>query len=70
MSVLVRCDGCGALKWSLLRTPPDAPGAPAMCEICGTELKLERRRPGRRFRAHGRERRDLRNAPRMPVPPA
>jgi hypothetical protein len=58
MSVLVRCDDCGALRWSLLAKP----GASTMgtCDICGSPLKPERRRPGRRFRKGGAERRDLR----------
>jgi hypothetical protein len=59
MGVLVRCDDCGALSWSLR----DVPGSrtPKTCTICGSELKLERRRPGRRFRKEGRERRDFRS---------
>ena len=57
MSVLVRCDGCGGLRWSLLRTG----GSPRQtCEICGEPLKPERRRPGRRFGKDAGERRDLR----------
>jgi hypothetical protein len=60
MSVLARCDGCGATRWSLLRAKP-GDSTPERCEICGEPLKLERRRPGRRFRqAGGRERRDFR----------
>jgi hypothetical protein len=68
MSVLVRCDGCGALRWSLRAKPGDA--APGKCEICGTPLKLERRRPGRRFGAATRERRDFRAPRRTTVPRA
>jgi len=36
------------------------------CEICGSPLKPERRRPGRRFRKPARERRDLPARPAMP----
>ena len=57
MSVLVRCDGCGALRWSLLQRP--GTNAAQECEICGQPLKPERRRPGRRFSKQQRERRDL-----------
>ena len=59
MSVLVRCDACGAVRWSLRAKPGDGK-TPADCEICGEPLKLERRRPGRRFSKEGRERRDFR----------
>jgi predicted nucleic acid-binding Zn ribbon protein len=62
MSVLARCDGCGAVKWSLLRPKP-GDTAVGTCDICGTALKIERRRPGGRFKRDGRERRDFR-APR------
>jgi predicted nucleic acid-binding Zn ribbon protein len=65
MSVLVRCDGCGALRWSLLRVTPGSSAA-GTCDICGGALKLERRRPGRRFRTTGGERRDFR-APKAPT---
>ena len=58
MGALVRCDGCGAMRWSLLRQKAEM-GSPT-CEICGEPLKLERRRPGRRFSSGGRERRDFR----------
>ena len=59
MSVLVRCDGCGAVKWSLLRPRP-GDTAPQRCDICGEPLKLERRRPGGRFKRGAKERRDFR----------
>jgi hypothetical protein len=65
MSVLARCDSCGALRWSLRAKPGSA--APTTCDICGAPLKLERRRPGRRFRSQ-RERRDFR-APRGTAAP-
>jgi hypothetical protein len=65
MSVLARCDSCGATRWSLLRVKPGQ-NAPGTCDICGGELKLERRRPGKRFARSGRERRDLRT-PRAPA---
>ena len=58
MSVLVRCDGCGALRWSLLGRPGQR--GVQKCEICGEVLKPERRRPGRRFLKEARERRDIR----------
>jgi len=64
MGVLVRCDGCGALRWSLRAKPGDR--TPPTCEICGSELKLERRRPGRRFRQLSRERRDVPTRPAAP----
>jgi hypothetical protein len=60
---MVRCDGCGNLRWSLRAKPGDA--GPERCEICGGALKPERRRPGRRF-AKRNERRDFR-APRQPI---
>jgi hypothetical protein len=59
MGVLARCDSCGATRWSLLRVKPGS-SAPGNCHICGGELKVERRRPGRRFTRVERERRDLR----------
>jgi hypothetical protein len=58
MSVIARCDSCGAIRWSLLRVKPGA-SARGTCEICGGELKVERRRPGRRFGRAARERRDM-----------
>jgi hypothetical protein len=69
MSLLVRCDGCGAMRWSLLRPAP-GDATPATCEICGTELKIERRRPGRRFGRTTGERRDFRAPRGTPAPPA
>jgi hypothetical protein len=57
--MLVRCDSCGATRWSVLRVKPGG-SAPKECDICGSELKVERRRPGRRFARTDRERRDLR----------
>jgi hypothetical protein len=49
-----------------------APGssAPKECDICGGELKVERRRPGRRFAKADRERRDLRTPSGTPRAPA
>jgi hypothetical protein len=58
MSALVRCDGCGALRWSLLSKPGSS--ASAKCDVCGEPLKPERRRPGRRFLKGRSERRDAR----------
>jgi hypothetical protein len=68
MSVLVRCDGCGTLRWSLRAKPGAA--TPGTCEICGSALKLERRRPGRRFGPARRERRDARVPRESPAPRA
>ena len=67
MSVLVRCDECGAVRWSLLRPRAGEPKA-AKCDICGSELKPERRRPGGRFKRPERERRDLRAPGRSSAP--
>jgi rRNA maturation endonuclease Nob1 len=54
MGGLQRCDGCGTLTWSVLGRPGD--GA---CPDCGEPLKVERRRPGRRFGRKVVERRDV-----------
>jgi ribosome-binding protein aMBF1 (putative translation factor) len=67
--MLVRCDSCGATRWSLLRVK--AGGSETQeCDICGGELKVERRRPGRRFAKAERERRDARTARGAPRAPA
>jgi len=69
MGGLVRCDGCGALRWSPLR--PAAGREPAECQICGEPLKPERRRPGRKFRGGvARERRDVALPISRPIEPA
>ncbi len=65
MSVIARCDECGAVRWSLLRLKPGT-STPGECEVCGAEMKVERRRPGRRFARVARERRDARS-PRAPA---
>jgi hypothetical protein len=69
MSVLARCDGCGAVSWSLLRPKPGG-SALSTCDICGTPLKLERRRPGGRFKRGASERRDFRGPGRTSAPSA
>ena len=54
----MRCVDCGELEWSL-RTSGN--GAAETCRVCGGELRVERRRPGRRYRRRlARERRDVR----------
>jgi hypothetical protein len=68
MGVFVRCDACGAMRWSIRAKSADV-GTPDACEICGGSQRVERRRPGRRFSGPGRERRDFR-APAKIVPPA
>jgi uncharacterized paraquat-inducible protein A len=45
MGGMLRCDGCGAIRWDVLGLTP---AAGAACETCGEPLKQERRRPGRR----------------------
>jgi hypothetical protein len=67
--MLVRCDSCGATRWSILRVKPGG-SAPGECDICGGALKVERRRPGRRFAKAERERRDVRTARGAPRAPA
>jgi hypothetical protein len=67
--MLVRCDSCGATRWSILRIKPGS-AAPTECDICGGELTVERRRPGRRFAKAERERRDLRTPRGTPRAPA
>ena len=52
----MRCIACGEVEWNL-RTLTASPPAPQHCRVCGEELRAERRRPGRRFAAFGRERR-------------
>jgi len=38
----VRCTHCGDARWSLFSVAdPDRP-----CDLCGGEMKLERRKPG------------------------
>jgi hypothetical protein len=59
MGGLVRCEGCGSIMWNVLVRGPVEGTA---CPSCGGVLKLERRRPGRKFRAPAGERRDLAGA--------
>jgi hypothetical protein len=57
---LLRCDGCGSIRWDVLGLEK---GKDPVCETCGRPLKPERRHPGRRARHFDgslkRERRDL-----------
>jgi hypothetical protein len=56
----VRCVACGEVQWNLRSTAHSA----QECRICGSDLRTERRRPGRRFAARlTRERRDIRPGP-------
>lgn len=41
----LRCPSCGHVIWSLRWAP--GPGRTADCPLCGTELRPERRHPGR-----------------------
>ena len=52
---LVRCVECGEVQWNLRAIAKDAAQT---CRVCGAELRVERRRPGRRFKGAIRERRD------------
>lgn len=49
MGGMLRCDGCGSVRWDVLGLTGSS--KPTACENCGEELKPERRRPGRRARA-------------------
>jgi len=49
----VRCTECGDARWSLF-SPAD-PARP--CELCGGEMRVERRSPGSSPRRLARERR-------------
>jgi uncharacterized paraquat-inducible protein A len=67
MGGLLRCDGCGALRWDVLGlTTP----AKAECETCGEPLKPERRRPGRRPTRRKFSPGALAERRNVPVPPA
>jgi hypothetical protein len=50
---VVRCTSCGDTRWCLFSTAD--PALP--CELCGGEMKLERRSPGAGPRKLARERR-------------
>jgi hypothetical protein len=61
MGAMLRCDGCGSIRWDVLGL---SKAGKAECATCGEQLKPERRHPGRH--AHARfqrkleaERRDL-----------
>ena len=64
----VRCTECGDARWSLFSTAnPDNP-----CELCGGEMRVERRMPGSGPRILLRERRNAmvpgaRARPRAPL---
>jgi rRNA maturation endonuclease Nob1 len=45
MGAMLRCDGCGSIRWDVLGLNAAEKGT---CATCGEPLKLERRRPGRR----------------------
>jgi hypothetical protein len=52
----VRCIECGDVRWSLFTSADVA----QPCELCGGEVKIERRSPGSGPRKLIRERRDAR----------
>jgi uncharacterized paraquat-inducible protein A len=61
MGSMLRCDGCGSIRWDVLGLTS---AGKAVCASCGEPLKPERRHPGRRATARFRskldaERRDL-----------
>jgi hypothetical protein len=59
MGVLVRCENCGEVRWSVLAAAGSIEAA--LCEGCGRPLAIERRRPGTRFAEQAKEeRRDFR----------
>ena len=45
MGGMLRCDGCGSIRWDVLGLTH---GSKPECDNCGEQLKPERRRPGRR----------------------
>ena len=63
MGEMLRCDGCGSIRWDVLGLGSST--GKTTCATCGEPLKPERRRPGRRARARrfkrtpAAERRDL-----------
>jgi DNA-directed RNA polymerase subunit N (RpoN/RPB10) len=69
MGVLVRCDSCGEVRWSILAAadhPEDG-----RCDACGKPLSVERRRPGRRLvKREGHERHERRDFHPLIGPPA
>jgi uncharacterized Zn finger protein (UPF0148 family) len=40
----LHCPDCGATRWHLLPVEPDGSRT---CQVCGGEMEIERRRPGR-----------------------
>ena len=61
MGGMLRCDGCGSIRWEVLGLEGEKD---PVCETCGRPLKPERRHPGRRLKRFdgtgpARERRDL-----------
>jgi len=67
----LRCPECGETRWHLL---PIKLEAGHDCVLCGTEMVPERRRPGRKRKQPGAERRTrpmlTGDAPPPPVAPA
>jgi hypothetical protein len=56
MGGLARCVSCGEVHWNLRFS--SSRDAVQECRVCGSELRDERRRPGRRFERFVAERRD------------
>jgi rRNA maturation endonuclease Nob1 len=62
MGGMLRCDGCGSIRWDVLNL---SSAGKTTCSTCGEPLKPERRRPGRRAgtrrfeRTAAAERRDV-----------
>jgi uncharacterized paraquat-inducible protein A len=50
-----RCEECGEVRWSIFDRQQVQP---AECPVCGAQMILERRHPGRRAGAQPAERRD------------
>ena len=50
MGGMLRCDGCGSVRWDVLGLED---GKHPECETCGRPMKPERRHPGRRARRFG-----------------
>jgi len=62
----LRCPSCGETRWHLFPVPFKARHE---CVLCGTEMLPERRRPGRKRKLPGAERRTrptVTNAPTAP----
>jgi uncharacterized paraquat-inducible protein A len=54
MGGMLRCPSCATVTWRILTLASDDRGA---CPTCGSPMRSERRRPGRRATALGAERR-------------